>query len=65
MRAYDVAVKEANENLCRLLQPMITKDGSDITGIQYSTNNPKHPAFRPESRQALLSLFAMESRLSR
>jgi len=62
--AYDVAVKEQNPELVKLLQPLITKTGEDITGIAYATNNPKHPNFRPEAREALFNLYSFESKLA-
>lgn len=57
---YEVAVEKGNSKVASILQPLITKEGVDITGIIYETNNPKHPNFRPEAREALWKLFVME-----
>lgn len=58
--AYEVAVAENNHDVATILKPMLTKDGKDITGMQYASNNPKHPAHRPEAREALFQLFLAE-----
>eukprot|EP01102_Stenamoeba_stenopodia_P006651 TRINITY_DN1839_c0_g1_i1.p1 TRINITY_DN1839_c0_g1~~TRINITY_DN1839_c0_g1_i1.p1 ORF type:complete len:308 (-),score=80.58 TRINITY_DN1839_c0_g1_i1:49-972(-) len=62
--AYEVAVENENREVAEILKPLITKDGEDLTGTAYATNNPKHPNFRPEARKALFSLFAIESSLA-
>jgi ankyrin repeat protein len=61
--AYEVAVSVGNEEVMSILEPMFSEDGRDITGIAYATNNPKHPNFRPEAREALFSLYFMEQSL--
>eukprot|EP01039_Chlorochromonas_danica_P003246 gene3246-3556_t len=60
-RAYDVAVKEGNDEVAQLLAPLIAQDGVDISNFMYARNNPKHPNYRPESRAALLQLFMLET----
>lgn len=59
--AYEVAVTCKNDELAKLLQPIYDADGKNITGIAYATNNPNHPHFRPEAREALLALHAMDT----
>ena len=43
---------------------MFDATGKNISGCMYATNNPNHPNFRPEARDALLKLQAMEYMLS-
>jgi ankyrin repeat protein len=61
--AYEVAVSVGNEEVMKILEPMFSEDGRNISGIAYATNNPKHPNFRPEAREALFSLYSMERSL--
>lgn len=56
--AYDVAVSKGHARMAEKLKPIITPDGVDITGVMYERNNPKHPQFRPEAREALLFTLA-------
>lgn len=63
--AYDVAVAEGNEEIARQLKPLILDDGTDMTGTMYATNNPKHPNFRPDAREALFSMWNLERSLQR
>eukprot|EP01039_Chlorochromonas_danica_P010272 gene10272-11368_t len=60
-RAYDVAVARGHDEVAKLLVPLISPDGVDLSGIIYARNNPKHPNYRPESRDALLQLFMLET----
>lgn len=60
-RAYDVAVAEGHEEVAQLLAPLISQDGVDISNVMYARNNPKHPNYRPGSRDALLQLFMLET----
>ncbi len=58
--AYEVAVKQKNKDFQRILKPLISETGENISGIMYATNNPKHPNHRPEGREAFFSLFDAE-----
>lgn len=58
--AYDVAVERGNPKLVSLLEPMVASDGTDLTGIAYARNNPKHQQHRPEGREAFFRLYSME-----
>ena len=62
--AYDVAVARGNTQLISILKPLIDSAGNDITGIQYATNNPKHPNFRPNARTSLFAMFDLESSMA-
>ena len=58
---YDCAVAQNNPDLIEILKPILSSTGEDITGIAHATNNPKHPQFRPEARDALFALFEMNA----
>jgi len=60
--AYDCAVEQENAELAEILKPVMS-NGRNISGLPYATNNPKHPNFRPEARDALFSLFDMNASL--
>jgi hypothetical protein len=58
--AYEVAVQAENEDVIRILQPIFDAAGTNISGLAYATNNPKHPNYRPEARESLFALHEME-----
>jgi ankyrin repeat protein len=62
--AYEVAAKKRNRRLMKLLNPTYDADGNNISGCMYASNNPKHPNFRPEARDALFTLCALEMGIS-
>jgi ankyrin repeat protein len=64
MTAYEVAAQKGNEQVSQLLKPIFSNDGTNISGIMYATNNPKHPNFRPDARQAFFDLFALNNEIS-
>lgn len=61
--AYEVAVQAGNIAVQEILRPIYDENGRNIAGIAYATNNPKHPNFRPEARDALFALFALDQSL--
>lgn len=63
--AYEVAVAEGNVEIAQILKPLIAPDGTDMTGVMYERNNPKHPEFRPQGREALFALAAINDSLAR
>jgi ankyrin repeat protein len=60
---YECAVEKGNEEMVAILKPLLSSTGENISGLPYATNNPRHPQFRPEARDALFSLFDMEAAL--
>lgn len=60
--AYEVAIEKGNRDIANIIKPL---EGEETNGGPYSTNNPKHPNFRPEAREAFFTLFAAERELER
>jgi ankyrin repeat protein len=59
--AYEVAVEQGNTEVAQLLKPLLSSDGTDMTGVVYARNNPNHPEFRPQGREALFALAAINA----
>lgn len=62
--AYEVAVAQQNQDIIKLLKPIIDEDGKNLSGIAYATNNPNHPNFRPEARESLFALYSLNESLA-
>lgn len=58
--AYEVAVEKRNNRLINLLTPLFDSEGNNISGCMYASNNPKHPNYRPEAREAFFTLCALD-----
>ncbi len=59
--AYEVALAKGNKRLIKLLTPIIDGQGNNISGVAYAVNNPKHPNYRPEARDAFFTLCALDN----
>ena len=58
--AYEVAVTKGHHDIAKVIKPL---ENEETTGGPYSSNNPKHPNFRPEAREAFFNLWEMEQKL--
>ncbi len=61
---YEVSVTQQNTKVSKLLKPLFDNHGNNIAGIMYATNNPKHPNFPQEARDALFRLFDINSSMA-
>ena len=59
---YECAVSQENEELMLILKPYYL-NGRNVVGSLYAVNNPKHPDFRPEARDALFALYDLNESL--
>jgi hypothetical protein len=60
---YEVAIDMQLLDVANILEPLLDGNGNDISGIPHARNNPSHPEFKEEARQALANLVQIERSL--